>query len=126
MYPTGVAVNSQGDAIYSYGGTGVTTENPLMPEVRYSVWLHGDSAQQRSRLLQAGSFQPTWLYDASNTDSTPAKTVATSVTHAYKLDYSTAVVDPLDDHAFWFIHEYADGTTNSWRTVIGVVDPTVT
>jgi hypothetical protein len=112
--------------IYSYGRTGVTTKNPLFPEVRYSVWLHGDSAQKGSTLLQAGGFQPTWLYDASASDSTPAETVATSVTHAYKLDYSTAVVDPVDDHTFWFIHEYADGTTKSWKTVIGVVDPTAT
>jgi hypothetical protein len=122
----GVAVNQQGDVIYSYGRTGVTTKNPLFPEVRYSVWLHGDSAQKGSTLLQAGGFQPTWLYDASATDSTPAETVATSVTHAYKLDYSTAVVDPVDDHTFWFIHKYADGTTKSWKTVIGVVDPTAT
>ncbi|HXB69159.1 MAG TPA: hypothetical protein VNY05_12995 [Candidatus Acidoferrales bacterium] len=120
----GFAVNKQEDAIYTYGRTGVTTKNPLLPEVRYSVWLHGDEAQKRSTLLQEGSYRPTWFYDASATDSIPAETVATSVTHAYKLDYSTAVVDPVDDHSFWFIHEYADGATKSWKTVIGVVDPT--
>jgi hypothetical protein len=120
----GLAVNQQGDAIYSYGRTGITTKQPLFPEVRYSVWLQGEAQQRRSRLLQAGSFQPTWLYDASSTDKVEAETVATSVTHAYKLDYSTAVVDPVDDHTFWFIHEYADGASNGWKTVIGVVNPT--
>ena len=92
--------------------------------MRYSIWLHADAAQKRSTLLQAGGFQPTWFYVGSTTDSIPTETVATSVTQVYKLDYSTAMVDPMDDHSFWFIHEYPDGTTNSWRTVIGVVDPT--
>lgn len=121
-----MAVNKAGDAIYSYGRTGITTKAPLYPEVRYSVWLHGESSQRRSTLLQVGGYQPTWLYDASPTDSTPAETVATSVTHAYKLDYSTAVVDPVDDHTFWFISEYADLSISGWKTVIGVVDPTAT
>jgi hypothetical protein len=49
--------------------------------------------------------------------------VPTASTHAYALDYATAVVAPVDDTTFWVVHEYADGATKSWVTVIGVVDP---
>jgi hypothetical protein len=83
--------------------------------------LHGESSQRRSRLLQAGTFQPVALYDVSGSDNVPAETVATSVTHAYQLDYATAVVDPVDDQTFWLIHEYADDAPNTWKTVVGVV-----
>jgi hypothetical protein len=55
--------------------------------------------------------------------STMENPVTTSVTHAYQLDYATAVVDPVNDETFWVIHEYADGTSTGWKTVVGVVDP---
>ncbi len=122
----GLAVNKFGDVCFVYGRTGVTTKQPLFPEVRYSVWFHGEAQQRRSRLLQAGTFQPTWFYDADKDKDPPAETVATSVTHAYKLDYATAVVDPVDDVTFWMIHEYADSASQSWKTVVGVVNPTAT
>jgi hypothetical protein len=111
----GLAVNKHGDTIYAFGRTGVKTQAPLYPEARYTIWMAGESTQRRSRLLQAGSYQPRWVYDG--------ETVATSVTHAYQLDYATAMVDPFDDETFWFIHEYTDAATSSWRTVVGVVDP---
>jgi hypothetical protein len=114
----GLAVNKNGDAIYAYGRTGVTTQEPLFPEVRYSVWPAGANKQLRSRLLQAGGFQPTEVFDG---ESDP-----TAVTHAYQLDYATAVVDPVDDVTFWFIHEYADAGATTWKTVVGVVDPSDT
>jgi hypothetical protein len=117
------AVNSLGDMIFVYGRTGVVTAQQLKPEVRYSVWVHGENTQRRSALLQAGTWWPTWIYDDGDA-STPAETTPTVITHAYQLDYATAVVDPKDDKTFWVIHEYADGTTSSWKTVIGVVDPT--
>ena len=118
-----MAVNKHGDVIYVYGRTGVETAQPLFPEARYSVWLHGEPKQRRSRLLQEGTYQPTWLYDPPGED-TPAETAATSIIHAYPIDYATAVVDPLDDTTFWIIHEYADDATKAWKTVVGVVDPT--
>jgi hypothetical protein len=34
------------------------------------------------------------------------------------------VADPVDDHTFWFIHEYADAASSGWKTVIGAVKPT--
>ena len=120
-----LAVNKNSDVIFVYGRTGVQTAALLPPEVRYSIWYHDEPVQRRSALLQAGSWQPTWNYDASSTDSTPAETTATAITHAYQLDYATAVVDPVDDTTFWVIHEYADGATSGWVTVIGVVDPSL-
>jgi hypothetical protein len=108
-------VNKHGDAIYVFGRTGVDTQSPLNPEARYTIWMDGESDQRRSRLLQVGSYQPTWVYEGES--------ASTSVTHAYQLDYATAVVDPVDDETFWVIHEYADGTSTSWKTVVGVVDP---
>lgn len=122
--PRGRAVNKFGDACFVYGQTGVTTKQPLFPEVRYSIWFHDEAQQRRSRLLQAGTFQPTWHYDPDDKGPLPPETVATSVTHAYQLDYATAVVDPVDDVTFWMIHEYADDTSKSWKTVVGVVNPT--
>lgn len=123
----GLAVNKFGDVCFVYGRTGVTTKQPLFPEVRYSVWFHGEAQQRRSRLLQAGTFQPIWFYDPDDDKGPlPPETVATPVTHAYKLDYATAVVDPVDDVTFWMIHEYADGASQSWKTVVGVVNPTAT
>jgi hypothetical protein len=123
----GLAVNKFGDVCFVYGRTGVTTKQPLFPEVRYSVWFHGEAQQRRSRLLQAGTFQPIWFYDPDD-DKGPLlpETVATPVTHAYWLDYATAVVDPVDDVTFWMIHEYADSASQSWKTVVGVVNPTAT
>ena len=117
-----LAVNKFGDVIYSYGRTGISTQQPLNPEVRYSIWRAGEPAQRRSQLLQAGEYQPMWFYD-NPYDNLPAETVETSVTHSYRVDYSTAVVDPVDDKTFWFINEYADKNIGDWRTVIGVVDP---
>jgi hypothetical protein len=67
--------------------------------------------------LKKGTFQPTWIYD----DSDPPDTEATSRTHAYQLDYATAVIDPVDDETFWGIHAYADGGT--WKFIVGVVSP---
>lgn len=111
----GIAVNKNGDIFFGYGRTGVTTVNPLFPEARYSLWYNGEPKQRRSRLLQAGGYQPTSVFSG--------ETMATSDTHIYKLDYATAVIDPLDDLSFWFIHEYADAPTTSWRAVAGKVDP---
>ena len=127
----GTAVNKHGDAIYVYGRTGIVTAQPLFPEVRYSVWAHGESKARRSALLRAGEYQPQWLYDADPTDSTPAETTETSITHAYlKVDYATAVVDPVDDETFWIIHEYADNDDVShedryWTAVVGHVSATL-
>jgi hypothetical protein len=118
------AVNSLGDTIFVYGRTGVVTQHRLKPEVRYSVWIHGENTQRGSALLKEGTWWPTWLYDEAD-DNLPAETTPTVITHAYQIDYATAVVDPKDDKTFWVIHEYADGATSSWKTVVGVVDPTV-
>ena len=118
-----LAVNKDSNVIFVYGRTGVKTASPLPPEARYTLWRHDESKQRSSALLQAGSWQPTWNYDASSTDGIPPETTPTAITHAYKLDYSTAVVDPVDDTTFWVIHEYADGAKSNWVTVIGVVDP---
>jgi hypothetical protein len=106
---------------FVYGRTGVKTASPLPPEARYTLWRHDESKQRSSALLQAGSWQPTWNYDASSTDGIPPETTPTAITHAYKLDYSTAVVDPVDDTTFWVIHEYADGAKSNWVTVILVL-----
>jgi len=62
---------------------------------------------------------------------TPAETAKTSITHAYlKIDYATAVVDPVDDETFWIIHEYADNDDVShddryWTAVVGHVSATL-
>ena len=121
----GTAVNKHGDAIYVYGRTGIVTAAPLFPEVRYSVWAHNQSSPRRSVLLRAGDYQPQWFYDADPTDSTPAETTKTSITHAYlKIDYATAVVDPADDETFWIIHEYVNNDDTSheasyWTATVG-------
>ena len=81
----------------------------LPPEVRYTLWRHNESKQRSSALLQAGSWQPTWNYDASAIDSIPPETTPTAITHAYKLDYSTAVVDPVDDATFWTVLSATEG-----------------
>jgi hypothetical protein len=127
----GTAVNKHGDAIYVYGRSGIATAQPLFPEVRYSVWAHAESKTRRSALLRAGEYQPQWFYDADSTDSTPAETSKTSITHAYlKIDYATAVIDPVDDETFWVIHEYADNDDVShdnryWTAVVGHISATL-
>lgn len=127
----GMAVNKHGDAIYVYGRTGIVTAQPLFPEVRYSVWAHSESKPRRSALLRAGDYQPQWFYDPDSTGSNPAETSETSVTHAFlKIDYATAVVDPVDDKTFWIIHEYADNDDAShddryWTAVVGHVSATL-
>jgi hypothetical protein len=94
-------LDGHGGAIYVYGRTGIVTAQPLFPEVRYSVWAHGESKPRRSALLRAGDYQPQWFYDPDSTGSTPAKTSKTSITHGYlKIDYAAAVVDPVDDETF--------------------------
>jgi hypothetical protein len=129
----GVAVNKHGDAIYVYGRTGVVTAAPLFPEVRYTVWAHGENQPRRSALLQPGEYQPKWFYDPpdpSEGPPTPPETVKTSITHAIlKVDYATAVIDPADDETFWVIHEYAHtgqpNDTNYWTTVVGRISSTL-
>jgi hypothetical protein len=111
------ALNVHGDALIAYGRTGVKPGSTLFPEVRYSVWKHGETGPRSSALLQAGGYMPTEIQKN--------ETVPTTQSHAYKLDYSTAVVDPADDTTVWFIHEYADGTTMYWKTIIGVVNPSL-
>jgi hypothetical protein len=109
-----IAVNKNSDVIFVYGRTGIQTVQPLPPEVCYTLWYHNDAKQRQSALLQAGSWQPMWTYKGEQTP--------TVMTTANKLDYATAVVDPVDDTTFWVSHEYADSTTSSWVTVIGVID----
>ena len=129
----GMAVNKNGDAIYVYGRTGVVTAQPLPPEVRYTVWAHGEGKPRRSALLQPGEYQPMWFYDPPDPSSgpaTPPETTKTAITHGIlKVDYATAVIDAADDETFWVIHEYAHtGEPNDqkyWTTVAGKVSPTL-
>ena len=60
--------------LVAYGRFPVQTQDPLFPEVRYTVWYHNEAAQRSSNLLKKG--------EASSAE-TPSK----------RMDYATAVVD---------------------------------
>jgi hypothetical protein len=48
------------------------TAEPLFPEVRYTVWAHGDDKPQRSALLQSGTDQPMRFFDLPDPPNGPA------------------------------------------------------
>jgi hypothetical protein len=73
--------------------------NPLYPEARFSLWYADETKQRRSYLLRKG--------DAACTA---------------KVDYTTAAVDPADDHTFWVALPYAS-SSGSYRTVIAKIAP---
>jgi hypothetical protein len=110
-----LAVNRNGAMVMVYGRVGVTTQTPLFPEARYSVYYPYEATQRRSRVLQKGDFLPTSVH--------AGETKATGAHYFDKggIDYASAVVDPADDLTVWMIHEFANKTRNGYKTVVGAV-----
>jgi len=104
------AVNKAGDMLLGYGRSPVQTQNPLMPEARYTMWYAGESKQRRSRLLQAGTYQP--LQDGE------------PINFYGKGDFTSVVIDPADDKTFWMALFYGDPSRpGAFKTVTGKVAP---
>lgn len=105
-----LAVNAKGDMFIGFGRRPVQTDEPLLPEARYTVWYNGEQNQRRSRLLMAGNAHP-------QKDGVLCSFYSC-------MDYATAVVDPSDDHSFWTALGYGDATHPSrFRMVIGRITP---
>jgi len=105
-----MAVNKEGEMLFGYGRSPVQTQNPLMPEARYTLWYAGEAKQRRSHLLQAGSYQPV-------KDGAP-------INFYGKGDFTSTVVDPADDKTFWTALFYGDPSRpGAFKTVIGKVAP---
>jgi hypothetical protein len=105
-----MAINKDGDMLFAYGRSPVQTQNPLMPEARYTLWYAGEAKQRRSRLLQAGSYQPV-------KDGAP-------INFYGKGDFTSTVVDPADDKTFWTALFYGDPSRpGGFKTVIGKIVP---
>jgi hypothetical protein len=119
----GIAVNSSETIAFVYGRVGVETAKPLFPETRYSFWYKGEAKQRGSKLLQKGEFQPTRIWVGETQQTAETFECEGCGKFAHRVEYSTAVVDPIDDKTFWVIHEFADKDTNGWRTVVGKVKP---
>ena len=103
-----VAVNARGDTMIAYGRYSPSGSPAILPEVRYSIWYAGEPAPRRSRLLMPGQAQP--MKNGS------------PLSIGGGMDYTTAVVDPLDDLSFWIAHEYG-ASTGRYELVIGKVSP---
>jgi hypothetical protein len=105
-----LAVNKNGDMLFGYGRRPFQTQNPLMPQARYTLWYGNEGKQRRSRLLQAGTYQPT-------KDGNP-------INFYGKGDFTTTVVDPADDKTFWTALFYGDPSRpGSYKTVVGKIVP---
>lgn len=111
-----VAVTKRGDMVFVYGRIPVKTAASLPPEARYSVRYADARGLQRSRLLQAGEWLPTGLFDSLST----VKTIRPFVAGQGKLDYTTAVVDPVDGETVWIAGSFADSTKQAkWDSSCG-------
>ena len=117
-----LAVNADDDILIGYGRVEYETVNPLYPEVRYSVYYADGRGLARSRLLNVGDHMP---YDVKSN-----QTQSTITNPARRMDYSTAVVDPSDDRAIYYIGAYANGAdgqnatnVDGYRTVVGKIVP---
>ncbi len=112
-----LAVNKNGVMVMVYGRVGVTTQTPLFPEARYSVYYPNEARQRRSRLLQKGDFLPTFVHDGET------KETARHYVDKKVIDYASAVVDPRDDRTVWMIHKFADKAEGGYKTSVGAVRP---
>ena len=112
-----LAVNKNGVMVMVYGRVGVTTQTPLFPEARYSVYYPNEARQRRSRLLQKGDFLPTFVHDGET------KETARHYVDKKVIDYASAVVDPRDDLTVWMIHKFADKAEDGYKTSVGAVRP---
>ncbi len=108
-----IAINKNGDFLMGYGRIGVTTQNTLYPEVRYTIFYGNEDEHRRSTLLKKGESLPTTKHDGES--------VGTTYTHSDYLHYSAASPDPLDN-SFWIIHVYA-GPGKLYKVVAGKIKP---
>jgi len=88
-----VEVNSRHDIVLAYNSTSTKT----VPDVRYSVFMHGEDQIRSSRLLQPGL-------------------AAVDGRH----DYLGMSVDPFDQHGVWMIDGYGD-SSGGWAYAFGKV-----
>jgi hypothetical protein len=98
-----IAVNKNGDMLFGYGRYPFMSEKTLHPEARYTLWYANEPKQRRSYLLREG--------EAANT-----RTVNTQI------DYTTAVVDPVDDTSFWVALPFVN-SNGGYRTIVGKISP---
>jgi hypothetical protein len=97
-----VETNADGDVVIAYVRTGATID----PEIRFTVWMHGEADVRPSRQLKAGE-KPYKLGWASPGPLPWADTGGISV-------------DPFDDNAVWFAHCYADSHASDGNYAIWV------
>jgi hypothetical protein len=105
-----MAVNGHGDMLFGYGRVPISTQKPLLPEARYTLWRANEAKQRRSRVLKPGNFQP--IKDGA------------ALTFFGGLDFSSTVVDPADAKTFWMALFYGDSSRpTAFKTVVGKVVP---
>lgn len=85
----GIGLNSSGDIILGYS----RTSKDIFPEMRCSLWKHGEPDIWPSRLVRKGDA----TIPCSNCSSSPIRT-----------DTGGASSDPADPNSVWLAHLYAD------------------
>ncbi len=105
-----MAVNNEGTMFFGYGRSPVTVKKVMYPEARYSVWYADETKPRRSRLLKAGTFQPTKGNGKKN--------------FMQLAEFMWSTVDPADNKTFWTAQFFGDPSQKaSFKTVVGKVKP---
>ncbi len=120
-----LAVNKNGDMLIGYGRVTSSGYPWVFPEARYSLFYNDNRGLQRSQLLRAGEYLPTFVPSGETAlEAIPYyHDFGTDQSGKQFDDFSAAAVDPSDDLTLWMTHEFASTSYSGLRMVIGKVVP---